>query len=376
MNNLYIKARGFGKIQTIINDFKARAVEFLSIFESESCLNTTLTNLENQNILSKFSVILTPNAYKASKLLSVVPKFGSADFDVTRATSATRINSSGVVENIGLNVPRIDYTGGGCPSILLEPQRTNLYLNSETLVTQNITTIATSYTISFYGTGTITFSGTFSGTLVGTGTSNRVTLTFTTTSGTLTSTVSGTVTKAQSTIGLYATSYIPALSSAVTRNSDIIIKNGISDFIGQAQGALFIEASSFDFNGSGFGERISLTDGSFNNRIGIDFNSNGNVTLVISSPSSTGTISSASNVVLKNTIFKIAVVYNGVNSFLAINGVIYNTITGTIPTFSGQLNTIEFNQGNNSRPFYGNVKVLGGSKLILTQSEVIQLTTL
>ena len=29
------------------------------------------------------------------------------------------------------NVPRIDYTGGGCPSILLEPQRTNLFLRSE-----------------------------------------------------------------------------------------------------------------------------------------------------------------------------------------------------------------------------------------------------
>jgi hypothetical protein len=25
-----------------------------------------------------------------------------------------------------LDIPRIDYTGGGCPSILLEPQRTNL----------------------------------------------------------------------------------------------------------------------------------------------------------------------------------------------------------------------------------------------------------
>jgi hypothetical protein len=26
-----------------------------------------------------------------------------------------------------LDIPRIDYTGGGCPSILLEPQRTNLF---------------------------------------------------------------------------------------------------------------------------------------------------------------------------------------------------------------------------------------------------------
>ena len=32
-----------------------------------------------------------------------------------------------------LDIPRIDYTGGGCPSILLEPQRTNLLLRSQEL---------------------------------------------------------------------------------------------------------------------------------------------------------------------------------------------------------------------------------------------------
>jgi hypothetical protein len=32
---------------------------------------------------------------------------------------------------MGANVPRIDYSGGGCPSILVEPQRTNLALYSE-----------------------------------------------------------------------------------------------------------------------------------------------------------------------------------------------------------------------------------------------------
>jgi hypothetical protein len=30
-----------------------------------------------------------------------------------------------------LDIPRIDYTGGGCPSILLEPQRTNILLRSQ-----------------------------------------------------------------------------------------------------------------------------------------------------------------------------------------------------------------------------------------------------
>jgi hypothetical protein len=37
-----------------------------------------------------------------------------------------------------LNVPRIDYSNGGCPSILVEPQRTNLLLRSEEF--ENLTT--------------------------------------------------------------------------------------------------------------------------------------------------------------------------------------------------------------------------------------------
>ena len=50
---------------------------------------------------------------------------------VVRATTATRVNSAGLIESVAINVPRLDYTGGGCPSILVEPQRTNLVLYSE-----------------------------------------------------------------------------------------------------------------------------------------------------------------------------------------------------------------------------------------------------
>jgi hypothetical protein len=46
-------------------------------------------------------------------------------------------NFIGSIDNISVkevtrdNVPRIDYTGGGCPHILAEPQRTNLIPYSE-----------------------------------------------------------------------------------------------------------------------------------------------------------------------------------------------------------------------------------------------------
>ena len=100
------------------------------------------------NLLEKASIITTPTAYNNGKLLSV--KGGTpADFDFTRlGTGATRVNSSGLIESVASGLPRIDYTDG-VGSILLEPQSTNLYLNSETLSTQNNSTTASSYTVSF-----------------------------------------------------------------------------------------------------------------------------------------------------------------------------------------------------------------------------------
>jgi hypothetical protein len=79
------------------------------------------------SLFEEASLVITPNGFKAGKLYAVK----GADLDVTRATSATRVNANGLIETVGANVPRIDYTGGGCPSILVEPQRTNLATYSE-----------------------------------------------------------------------------------------------------------------------------------------------------------------------------------------------------------------------------------------------------
>jgi len=83
------------------------------------------------SLLDKASLIVTPNAVKASKLYSIIPSDGSGDMNVVRATTATRVNSSGLIENVGINTPRIDYTNGSCPSLLIEPQRTNSIFYSE-----------------------------------------------------------------------------------------------------------------------------------------------------------------------------------------------------------------------------------------------------
>lgn len=85
--------------------------------------------------------------------------------------------------------------------------RKNVLLATETLATQSVTTIATQYTLSFTGTGSVTLSGSATGTLTGTGADNRVSLTVTPTAGTLTLTVSGSVTKAQLELGAVAGPY-------------------------------------------------------------------------------------------------------------------------------------------------------------------------
>lgn len=189
------------------------------------------------------SLVLTPNGYKASKLYSIKPTSGAGDMTVVRATTATRVNSAGVIESVAINVPRLDYTGGGCPKILIEPLRTNLVFPSATLTTQTRTVTAVAHTLSFYGTGTIVLSGVHIATLTGTGANDRVTLTFTPTAGSLILTVAGTVTNAQLEAASKATSYIPTTISALARNADVISKTAISSLIGQPNGTIFIEAN-------------------------------------------------------------------------------------------------------------------------------------
>jgi hypothetical protein len=79
------------------------------------------------------SLIVTPNAVKAGKLYSIKPTDGSGDLSVVRATTKTRTNSLGVIESVPINVAALDYTDSTCPSILVEPQRTNLMLRSNDL---------------------------------------------------------------------------------------------------------------------------------------------------------------------------------------------------------------------------------------------------
>jgi hypothetical protein len=286
------------------------------------------------SLLDTASLVVTPNGTKASKLYSVVPSSGTGDLDVTRATTATRVNSSGLIESVASNVPRLDYTNGTCPSILVEPQRTNLHLYSEqfentwlyagsNVVTNttispdgNLTAdtinkdVSSGHIFKVSGDGsfgdTQTFSAYYKGvageTIVmnflqgGGGTDAQKTITFTGSwqresitfvrgnfyniyyladwrqGGNATSFQSW---GAQLEAGSYATSYIPTTSASVTRNADVISKTGISSLIGQTEGTMFVD---IDFDGTGYGITqdflLYIGSGSYTNSIWIDYYNN------------------------------------------------------------------------------------------------------
>jgi hypothetical protein len=56
------------------------------------------------SLLDTASLIVTPNGYKEGKLYSVIPSDGSGDMSVVRATTATRVNSAGLVELVPYNL--------------------------------------------------------------------------------------------------------------------------------------------------------------------------------------------------------------------------------------------------------------------------------
>jgi len=85
------------------------------------------------------SLILVPARFKTGKLYTPLATTSggvvlgaSGDFNVTRATTATRVNASGLIEVVASGIPRLDYPlGGGCPALLVEPSGSNLTFPSE-----------------------------------------------------------------------------------------------------------------------------------------------------------------------------------------------------------------------------------------------------
>jgi hypothetical protein len=63
------------------------------------------------NLLDQASIVLTPTAYNNGEALCIKPDDASGDFQFSRNSAATRVNAQGLVETIGINLPRINHEG-------------------------------------------------------------------------------------------------------------------------------------------------------------------------------------------------------------------------------------------------------------------------
>ena len=146
--------------------------------------------------------------------------------------------------------PRLQPTG-----LLIEEARTNIFQNTSTPATHSVAVTAQPYTLSFYGTGSVTISGVATGTLNGPGAWPQTApakLTFTPTAGTLTLTVSGTIQYPNLEAGSFPTSHIPNGATTTTRAADVVQIVGPALTVLQgAQGSVVAEYGPSQSAGAG-----------------------------------------------------------------------------------------------------------------------------
>ena len=93
-----------------------------------------ISNYVGGNIyMSGWSIPLAERTEQSNGIFSFYAEASGSTFTVGTTSSSTQLSIDNVsVKEIQRDaVPRIDYTGGGCPHILAEPQRTNVVANSD-----------------------------------------------------------------------------------------------------------------------------------------------------------------------------------------------------------------------------------------------------
>jgi hypothetical protein len=109
-----------GSLFGALADYRTRVKADGGVVEALTCANSLDAD-----------VVMIPSGYKATTLYSQIGTDGVDDFDVARNSIATRVNKSGLIEEVAIDVPRLDYSDGACPVLLTEPQSTNLATYSE-----------------------------------------------------------------------------------------------------------------------------------------------------------------------------------------------------------------------------------------------------
>ena len=351
--------------------------------------------------------------------------FKPLPFVTSRASTATRVNKAGLLETVGVGIPRVDYLGNTKGALLLEPQSTNLFPYSEDFensawAKNTGTTITNNYAISpdgtqnaarYLGTGTSGIADKFtlsvtehtisfwvksnngvnqfcqllgdsnqgSGNLLVTTEWTRLSHTFT---------ASGLANKsngifrdssnnnidiliwgAQLEQSSYASSYIPTSGSTVTRLAETASQTIPDGVVNSSEGVLYTEISGFE--NDAISRAISISDGTTSNRINLFLPSS--QTQVVGRVSSEGvTVADMIYTGITQTSYnKIAVKWK-VNDFaLWVNGVeVLTDSSGPVPT---GLSQVSFDNASGTL-FLGNCKDLRVYKRALTDAELVTLT--
>ena len=348
-----------------------------------SCLVSRGQDVYTDGLPLTPSLLIVPQFYKDGNLYQDVPPFVAEDstmrFTVSRNTTATRVDSSGLIASVASGVPRIDWLGQSCPALLVEASGQNQALWSRDLsvsgtwaasgitavrnavgadgaasgattltstaasatITQNISHASQSRIFSAYmrrvsGTGQIQLT-TNGGTNWQTVTLTSAFAPFNSGAQTVASgqvgirmIASGDVIEVdftQAEVGPIATSPITTTTAAVSRAADTIIASGalVSGLIGQTEGTIYAEVLFSRINAN---QVISL--GSSNDRIQIFFDSSTGIYALIR----VGGVNADYNATIPAVpatggVYKIALAYKANDYCWAVNGVTYNPSTAT-----------------------------------------------
>jgi len=350
-------------------------------------------------------------------------------FDFSRASSATIVNQSGLIETVGSGTPRIDFLGNTKGALLLEPQRTNSLPYSQdfsnsgwnTSTTRSVDFVPTStidpqgqtnaykvtstasdnqvaflspiasgqaYTNSIYvkrvsGSGNVLLrdvnNSATSFTLNDIDGWKRISVTTTSTSGNgrlyinlFTIGDSIEIWGAQTEQGSYPTSYIPTSGSAVTRVKDDCNQTTPDGVIGQTEGTLYLNISALSDDATN--RRVTLSDGTATNRMYVSYKNYTNQIRVevISAGSSVFDSTYSSSDITANS--KIALAYKSNDFAFYVDGTQVSTDTsGAVPT---SLTAFKFEDGSGGNTFFGNVKQAQLYNTRLSNAELASLTTI
>ena len=168
----------------------------------------------------------------------------------------------------------------------------------------------------------------------------------------------------------YATSYIPTAGTTVTRNQETCIN--ATPEINSEEGVLYAEISALALAGGD--SRISLSNGTLNNRVTFAYSPNPSKAYIIIKMNGISVINDL-NLEIGNHLEnkKIAISYKSGDTKVFLNG---TEIKASTILFSGAtLNDLSFESANNSVDFFGNTKDLQVYTKALSDAELIKLTT-